>query len=230
MELDLQSLFGLHVYGSTHWLRPRIWAHKRGRYLSAKVDDISLSPPEINAREIGKLREHKKTFVEPMPQDVTSFLHLLDAPKIFYIVSDIFPQLKYGIQVSLLILYANFAYHIAKQINYNPYSIPISSPIALRLYCSIAPPGKDLSLGSNFEIRSTSVADGATALSLPSPPLALRLLLLLLLSLPVVSATAVIAEATVLDVTGEQRTGLAMKDLYFYIFHSSEVSKMGKVE
>ncbi len=23
MELDLQSLFGLHVHSSTHWLRPR---------------------------------------------------------------------------------------------------------------------------------------------------------------------------------------------------------------
>jgi hypothetical protein len=23
MELDLQSLFGLHVHGCTHWLRPR---------------------------------------------------------------------------------------------------------------------------------------------------------------------------------------------------------------
>ncbi len=53
MELDRQSLFGLHVYGCTHWLRPlkqtptcRIWAHIRGRYWSAKIDDISLrSPP-----------------------------------------------------------------------------------------------------------------------------------------------------------------------------------------
>jgi hypothetical protein len=46
MELDLQCLFGLHVYSCTHWLRPsnspspRIWAH--GRYWSAKIDDISL--------------------------------------------------------------------------------------------------------------------------------------------------------------------------------------------
>jgi hypothetical protein len=32
MELDLQSLFGLHVHSCTHWLRPCcIWAHKRGR-------------------------------------------------------------------------------------------------------------------------------------------------------------------------------------------------------
>ncbi len=36
MELDLQSLFGLHVHSCTHWVRPRvtpprIWAHIRGR-------------------------------------------------------------------------------------------------------------------------------------------------------------------------------------------------------
>ncbi len=49
MELDLQILFGLHVHSCTHWLRPRtppprIWAHIRGRYWSAKIDDISLWP------------------------------------------------------------------------------------------------------------------------------------------------------------------------------------------
>jgi hypothetical protein len=49
MELDIQSLFGLHVDSCTHWLRPRnptptlhIWVHIRGRYWSAKIDDISL--------------------------------------------------------------------------------------------------------------------------------------------------------------------------------------------
>jgi hypothetical protein len=51
MEFDLQTLFGLHVHSctelTTHWLRPRnppprIWAHIRGRYWSAKIDDISL--------------------------------------------------------------------------------------------------------------------------------------------------------------------------------------------
>jgi hypothetical protein len=38
-----------HVYSCTHWLRPpklppspRIRAHLRGRYWSAKIDDISL--------------------------------------------------------------------------------------------------------------------------------------------------------------------------------------------
>jgi len=54
MELDLQSLFGLHVHSSTHWPRPRnpllpspsIWAHKRGRCWSANIDDLSLWPSE----------------------------------------------------------------------------------------------------------------------------------------------------------------------------------------
>ncbi len=36
MELDLQSLFGLHMHSCTHWLRPRnsplprIWAQLQG--------------------------------------------------------------------------------------------------------------------------------------------------------------------------------------------------------
>ncbi len=53
MELDLLSSFGLHVHSFTHWLRPRkphptppppfrLWAHKRGGYWSAKINDISL--------------------------------------------------------------------------------------------------------------------------------------------------------------------------------------------
>jgi hypothetical protein len=49
MELDLLSLFELHMLGCTHWLRPpaappspRIWAHIRERYWSTKIDDISL--------------------------------------------------------------------------------------------------------------------------------------------------------------------------------------------
>jgi hypothetical protein len=48
MESDFQSLFGIHVQCScTNWLRPRNpppprnWAHLRGRYWSAKIDDIS---------------------------------------------------------------------------------------------------------------------------------------------------------------------------------------------
>jgi hypothetical protein len=47
--IDLQSLFGLNVHRCTHRLRPRTpppsphsWAHIRGRYWSAKTDDISL--------------------------------------------------------------------------------------------------------------------------------------------------------------------------------------------
>ncbi len=53
MELDLHSLFRLHVHSCTHWLRPRnnpppprIWAHMQGRYWSAEIDDISSWPPE----------------------------------------------------------------------------------------------------------------------------------------------------------------------------------------
>ncbi len=54
MELDLQCLFGLHVYTVQMCSLaetphppplPRIWAHIRGRYWSAKIDDISLWPP-----------------------------------------------------------------------------------------------------------------------------------------------------------------------------------------
>ncbi len=56
MELDLQSLFGHHMSSCTHWLRscnppppppPTIWAHVRGRYWSAKIDDISLWLPGV---------------------------------------------------------------------------------------------------------------------------------------------------------------------------------------
>ncbi len=51
MELDLQSLYGLHVHSCTHWLRPRnptpanprIWANIRSRALLVSQDnDISL--------------------------------------------------------------------------------------------------------------------------------------------------------------------------------------------
>jgi hypothetical protein len=52
MELDLQSLFGLHVLEQQYSLAetpypppPRIWAHIKGHYWSAKIDDISLRPP-----------------------------------------------------------------------------------------------------------------------------------------------------------------------------------------
>jgi hypothetical protein len=47
MELNL---LGLHVHCCTHWLKPcnppRIWAHLGGCYWSAKIDDISLWPPD----------------------------------------------------------------------------------------------------------------------------------------------------------------------------------------
>jgi len=58
MELDIRSLFGLHVQSCTHRLRPRsprpsrIWAHIRGRYWSAKIDNIStyLCNPLVHAK------------------------------------------------------------------------------------------------------------------------------------------------------------------------------------
>jgi hypothetical protein len=48
MELDLQSIFGLHVHSC---LRPRIppsriWAHIRGRYWSAEIDPL-MAPHRI---------------------------------------------------------------------------------------------------------------------------------------------------------------------------------------
>ncbi len=48
--------------------------------------------------------------------------------------------------ISLLVLYAYFAYDISKQMNYNPFNIPVSPPIA-----HIAPE-MNLSPGITFEI------------------------------------------------------------------------------
>ncbi len=54
MELALQSLFGRYIMQCTDGLRPsnppspRIWARIRGRYWSAKIDDISLWPSNSN--------------------------------------------------------------------------------------------------------------------------------------------------------------------------------------
>jgi hypothetical protein len=50
MELDLQSLFGLHVHSCTRWLKtrnPPPHPPARGGYWWAKIDDISLWPPWI---------------------------------------------------------------------------------------------------------------------------------------------------------------------------------------
>jgi hypothetical protein len=53
MDLDLQSLFGLHVRSCINWQRPRnnpppptphLGSYTRGRYWSAKIGDISLWP------------------------------------------------------------------------------------------------------------------------------------------------------------------------------------------
>jgi hypothetical protein len=48
MELDLQGLFGLLCTAETLQLppSPRIWAHIRGRYWPAKIDDISMLPQD----------------------------------------------------------------------------------------------------------------------------------------------------------------------------------------
>jgi hypothetical protein len=50
MEFDLQNLCGLHVHSCTYMGEtpqhppPPIWANIRGRYWSAKINDISLGP------------------------------------------------------------------------------------------------------------------------------------------------------------------------------------------
>ncbi len=64
MDSDLQSLFGLHVHSCTHLAEtpqppsPRNWAHIRGRYWSAKIDDISLWPPSQAQVNLAKSKEH----------------------------------------------------------------------------------------------------------------------------------------------------------------------------
>ncbi len=71
MELDLQSLFGLYVHSCTHWLRteippppsPRIWAHIRGRYWSAKIDDISSWQPDDTEQALPHSQHHDANFV-----------------------------------------------------------------------------------------------------------------------------------------------------------------------
>ncbi len=42
-----EGLFGLHVHSYSHWQippSPHIWAHIRGRYWSAKKDDVFCDP------------------------------------------------------------------------------------------------------------------------------------------------------------------------------------------
>ncbi len=70
MELDLQSLFRLHVHSRTHWLSsrypppsPRFWAHIRGCYWPAKIDDISKWPPGYY--KLDKGREYWKIYRGP---------------------------------------------------------------------------------------------------------------------------------------------------------------------
>ncbi len=73
MELDLQSLFVLHVHSCTHWQKetpqppppfPCIWAHIRDRYWSAKINDISLWPPDAHKLYVKLgLRRHFQKFM-----------------------------------------------------------------------------------------------------------------------------------------------------------------------
>ncbi len=57
MELDLQILFGFHVYSFTHWLRPRkpplppphLGSYARALLVS-KIDDISYGDPREKPR------------------------------------------------------------------------------------------------------------------------------------------------------------------------------------
>ncbi len=65
MELDLQSLFGLHLWSCTVLIAwdpaippppppsSRIWVHIQGHYWSAKIDDVSLWPPLISPHRPG---------------------------------------------------------------------------------------------------------------------------------------------------------------------------------
>jgi hypothetical protein len=54
---EIERLFGLHVHICTHWLRQRNLPPSplafgliyKGRYWSAKVDDISLWPPDLSS-------------------------------------------------------------------------------------------------------------------------------------------------------------------------------------
>ncbi len=77
MELDLQILFGLYVYSCTHWLRPcnspfppRIWAHIRGHYWSAKADDISLEPPVGLHQSCESRRQKNSTWSRPRFREI----------------------------------------------------------------------------------------------------------------------------------------------------------------
>ncbi len=69
IELDLQNLFGHNVYSCTHWLRPhnpppsflRIWAHIRGRYWSAQIDDSLCGP--LTYADTYNMSENKSFFL-----------------------------------------------------------------------------------------------------------------------------------------------------------------------
>ncbi len=84
MELDRQSLFGLHVHSciligwdpATPPPPPPIWSHIRGRYWSAKIDDISLWPPGIrsHAEDNAKIPSALKIFSYNILQNICAYL------------------------------------------------------------------------------------------------------------------------------------------------------------
>jgi hypothetical protein len=69
---DLQSLFGSMctavLFGWDH--TPRSWAHIRGRYLLAKIDDISLWPPAVRSYSTGTAPCSFNTLSMPSPDQV----------------------------------------------------------------------------------------------------------------------------------------------------------------
>ncbi len=66
MELDLQSIFGLHVHSCTHWLLPRnppslrIWAHIRGRYVLVSQERRHWPPAAVPSFKFLKQISRKK--------------------------------------------------------------------------------------------------------------------------------------------------------------------------
>ncbi len=87
IELDRQSLFGLHVHSCSHWLRPRIWAHIRGRYWSAKIDGNSLWPPGLPLGAMFKNVSRKVLLVQKSVVLSQMRYAPIAARKAFYVIS-----------------------------------------------------------------------------------------------------------------------------------------------
>ncbi len=74
MELDMQSLFGLHVHSYIYWLRPgnptppfsRIWAHMRGlNSISQPRKTTSLCNPPRPSIDLATHPSNKYTSIWP---------------------------------------------------------------------------------------------------------------------------------------------------------------------